>query len=395
MTDEPMAVPPPPPQDPPPAADRRLTRAADDKVLTGLCGGLGRYFGIDPVIFRVAFVVLSLVGGTGIVLYLLGSLLVPDDAGSTPVDRFVHGRARQLALAMLIGVGIVALFGGWDGRHRGDFPVALALIGIGAAVLLSRRNRSGPGPGPVGSPTAEVAPPPPPPPPSGAATAEFTTPVDAPVPAPSRLPKTPKPPKPPKLPKPRSALIPVTCSSLLVLGGVLALLKVTLATGLAIALLFIGGAMVVGAWRGRARGLIPVAALLALGLGAASVMDVPMSGGIGERRYRPASADEIRSTYRLGIGEIVLDLRDVNLAGRDQSILLTDGIGHLEVIVPPDVEVEAIAHAGAGDVRLFETDGDGSHVDRTVVSPGGVGAGRLMVRARVGIGQVEVRRAAA
>src|SRR4051794_14947801 len=62
-TDETMT--PPPPSDPPPSATpppaRRLTRSTDDKVLSGLCGGLGRYFGLDPVIFRVAFVVLALV----------------------------------------------------------------------------------------------------------------------------------------------------------------------------------------------------------------------------------------------------------------------------------------------------------------------------------------------
>lgn len=401
MTDEPMA--PPPPSEPPPPPGRRLTRATDDKVLSGLCGGLGRYFGLDPVIFRVAFVVLSLVGGTGILLYLLGWLLIPDDAGATPIDRYVHGRSRQLALATLIGLGIVLLFGGWDDHRGGDFPIALALVGIGAAVLWSRRNRSGHGPGPLGSPTpsptpsptAEVAPPSPPPPPSAsAASSERTAPMAAPMAAPVP-PVPPASPVPAKAPRPRSALVPVTLSMLAVLGGALALLDVTLATGLAIALLFTGGAMVVGAWRGRARGLIPVAMLLGLGLGVTSVVDVPLTGEIGDRLYRPASVSEIRSSYRLGIGQIVLDLRKVDLAGRDQSVLVTDGIGHVDVIVPAGVEVVAIGHAGAGDVRLFGSDSDGTHIDRRVVSPGIEGGGRLTVRARVGAGQVEVRRAAA
>ena len=50
----------------------RLTRSTDDKVLGGLSGGLGRYFGIDPVVFRIAFVVLTLAGGSGILLYIVG-----------------------------------------------------------------------------------------------------------------------------------------------------------------------------------------------------------------------------------------------------------------------------------------------------------------------------------
>jgi predicted membrane protein len=138
-----------------------------------------------------------------------------------------------------------------------------------------------------------------------------------------------------------------------------------------------------------------VAVILGLGLCAASVVDVPLEGGIGGRVYRPASAAEIRDTYRLGIGEIILDLSHADLAGRTESVLATTGIGHLAVIVPAGVEVEAIGHAGAGDVRLFGVDNDGNQVDRRIVSPGTEGGGHLTVRARVGIGQVEVRRAAA
>ncbi len=379
---------PPPPLDPPPddggqatQAGRRLTRSTDDKVLTGLCGGLGRHFGLDPVIFRVAFVVLSIAGGTGVLLYLLGWLFVPDDQGHAATDRLTNKRSRQLVLGILIGAGILALFDGWDTGWGHDSPVALALIATGAVVLWSRRNKPGPGPdlapAPApGSPTAEVAPPPPPPPPSA---------------KPANAAKAAK----VKAPKPRSALVPVTLSALLMLGGTLALLDVTLATGLAIALLVTGAAMVVGAFRGRARWLIPVAMLLGFGLAVASVIDVPITGEIGTRRYQPAAIGDLRETYRLGIGEIIVDLRAIDLGGGDRSVLVTDGIGHLVVIVPNGPEVVAIGHAGAGDVRLFGRESDGSHVDRRVVSRGQEGGGRLTVRARLGAGQVEVRRAAA
>ena len=76
-----------PQQEPPPpaaataaaGAPRRLTRSSSDRVLGGVAGGLGRYFDIDPIIFRIGFVVLTLAGGAGVLAYLAAWLLVPAD----------------------------------------------------------------------------------------------------------------------------------------------------------------------------------------------------------------------------------------------------------------------------------------------------------------------------
>ena len=56
---------------------RRLTRSSSDKVLGGVAGGLGRYFDIDPIIFRIGFVVLALAGGAGVLAYIAAWLLRP------------------------------------------------------------------------------------------------------------------------------------------------------------------------------------------------------------------------------------------------------------------------------------------------------------------------------
>ena len=66
---------------------RRLTRSSSDKVLGGVAGGLGRYFDIDPIIFRIGFVVLTLAGGAGLLAYGAAWLFVPADpvAGSSPL----------------------------------------------------------------------------------------------------------------------------------------------------------------------------------------------------------------------------------------------------------------------------------------------------------------------
>lgn len=60
---------------------RRLTRSATDRRLSGVCGGLGAYFGVKPVIFRLGFVVFTLVTQIvpGLIIYLLMTLAMPAD----------------------------------------------------------------------------------------------------------------------------------------------------------------------------------------------------------------------------------------------------------------------------------------------------------------------------
>ncbi|MDQ3978410.1 MAG: PspC domain-containing protein [Actinomycetota bacterium] len=393
VDDDAIPAPPPPPPPPPP---RRLTRSSEDKVLTGLCGGLGRALGVDPVVFRIAFVVLALAGGTGVLLYLVGWLLVPDDQGVTEADRMLGERSHNVALLVLAAVAILLVLDRiGDHRGRGDFPLALVLIGIGALVLWSRQNRQD-----GGRPaTPGQVPPTPGGPPADTAT---TPPADTAAPPPpgdraSSVPPAPSPGAPVRPARPPSALVPATLSLLLVLAGVLALLGVSLVTGLAVALLATGIALVIGAWRGRARGLIPVALLLTVALATVSWIDVPLAGGVGDRTYRPVLVEQLRSPYRIGIGELTLDLSQLELDGRRAEVLVTAGIGRVEVLVPTSVQLTLAGHAGVGEVVLLGSHWGGSGIDQQVVQSGlGLeGEGGLSVRARVGIGQVEVRRAAA
>jgi phage shock protein PspC (stress-responsive transcriptional regulator) len=63
-----------------------LTRSHDDKFLGGVAGGLGAYFGVDPVIFRVGFAVSILFSGAGLIAYLVLLAVLPADADDrTPV----------------------------------------------------------------------------------------------------------------------------------------------------------------------------------------------------------------------------------------------------------------------------------------------------------------------
>ena len=58
---------------------RLLTRSSDDKMLAGVAGGLGEYFGVDPVLFRVGFVAATLLSGVGLLAYLALVLFVKTD----------------------------------------------------------------------------------------------------------------------------------------------------------------------------------------------------------------------------------------------------------------------------------------------------------------------------
>jgi phage shock protein PspC (stress-responsive transcriptional regulator) len=58
---------------------KRVTRSATDRKLAGVCGGIGAYFGIDPTIIRIGWVVFCLMGGSGVLAYLLCALIIPEE----------------------------------------------------------------------------------------------------------------------------------------------------------------------------------------------------------------------------------------------------------------------------------------------------------------------------
>lgn len=64
----------------------RLYRAREDRMLAGICGGLGHYFGLDPILIRVLFVVFALVVGGGILAYLILWLLIPLEPEASETD---------------------------------------------------------------------------------------------------------------------------------------------------------------------------------------------------------------------------------------------------------------------------------------------------------------------
>lgn len=97
-------------------AVKRLERSRSDRMLAGVCEGLARYFDLNPAFYRVGFVVLTLLGGAGILIYLAAVLVIPEE-----------GKPDSIAAEALRGR-----------RERPWALLGVALIGVAAAVLLSR-----------------------------------------------------------------------------------------------------------------------------------------------------------------------------------------------------------------------------------------------------------------
>jgi phage shock protein PspC (stress-responsive transcriptional regulator) len=57
--------------------EKKLYRSTDDYMIAGVCGGIAEYFEIDSVLIRIIFIVLSLAGGSGLIIYILMLLLLP------------------------------------------------------------------------------------------------------------------------------------------------------------------------------------------------------------------------------------------------------------------------------------------------------------------------------
>lgn len=65
---------------------RRLSRTREGRMITGVCSGAGAYFGVDPTIVRIVLAVLTvLTSGAGILLYLAGTLIIPEEGKETSI----------------------------------------------------------------------------------------------------------------------------------------------------------------------------------------------------------------------------------------------------------------------------------------------------------------------
>ena len=146
-----------------------------------------------------------------------------------------------------------------------------------------------------------------------------------------------------------------------------------------------------GAFFRPVRWLILPALLLAVSAGGVSAAGVSGDGGVGERHYQPASMSDLRDHYELGIGQLDLDLRDLEFPPGDTPLEVDLGVGDLRIAVPDDVCVASKVEIGAGEARVLGRVNDGvdvSYEERPEAPPS---ASRLLLDAEIGLGAIEVR----
>jgi phage shock protein PspC (stress-responsive transcriptional regulator) len=267
---------------PEPPVSKRLTRSSNDRVIAGVAGGFGRYFGIDSVVIRLILIVLVFAGGAGLILYLAAWLLVPADGQEGDgYDAGALARRTGIALGVLVLTVVAGILGFWGFAAGGGTATAIVVIVVGAV-------------------------------------------------------------------------------------------------------------LVGGAFTGGVRWLILPALALALSAGAVAAADLDIRGGVGERVYRPASAANLRSDYKLGAGHLLLDLRHTNFGPGNHRVHLKLGVGQAEVLVPSNVCVSSTAHVAGGATTVFDRETGGADHDWQDIRRAPAGTPQLTVDADIGFGQLRI-----
>ena len=319
---------------------RKLSRSTTDKYVWGVAGGLGRQFGIDPMLFRVAFMVSVVFGGIGIAAYLaLGAFLARDDGQPA----WISDKSRVTTFAV-IGALVIA---GVSALKPPTFLLGPGLIVVAGFTLLGVGLYRAFG-GQRGEDPARVA-------------ARITL-VGLCLVA--------------------AFAVSVGVGFVAALGGGVAVAVISIVAGLG---------LIAAGLLGGPRWLILPALVLVVPLAVVSAADLDLRGGVGHREYRPTTVADLRPEYRLGMGQIDLDLRNLEMpAGRTQ-LNVRVGFGEARVRVPHGVCVATDAQIGVGAADLPRRVDDGADIN--IEEPVRASARReLVVNARVGVGHLQIDR---
>ena len=191
------------------------------------------------------------------------------------------------------------------------------------------------------------------------------------------------PPRPPKPRKEPSQLTAIVLSALLVVLGSMAVIdaawaSVPAAAYFAIALFIVGAGLVVGTWFGRGRGLILLGTLLAVALPLATAADEladGLDGECGDISFTPQTLADIPPSEEYGGAGVEYDLSGVDFAGASKDLEIDLGIGELQVIVPPNVDVDVDAQVGMGEINLFGEESGGIGLEKSTSDFGADGRG--------------------
>jgi phage shock protein PspC (stress-responsive transcriptional regulator) len=431
---------------PPPEPAPRLQRSPRQKVVAGVCGGLGRYCDVDPVIFRIVLGVLAATGGIGLIFYGFAWLLLPmEGEDENEARRLLSGRVEGASLIALVlalaGCGLLLSM-----LHNGGmlaFAAMLSLTVIGFSVWSQHRRTAPPEeapgtaahtPGSTAHAAGHGAPPEVKAPPTPGSPSWWRDPIvkdgttgpagtgylwgpESAVPEAAELGRSmPTPADPYRAPhRPQGTRGPRSIGGLvfllaLVAGGLgtglsweTRPLGPSLQIGLAAALGVFGLGLLVASVLGRTGFGTVLLAMITAGL-LAGTSAVPDDIGTDwvRKEWRPATVAAVQPRYKLGTGVAELDLSGVTVPeGETLRTRIEVGAGRALVVVPAGVTVKVDAEAGLGDIQFpsdqrKDVDVAPDRRTRQTIGPAADSkpAGTVELGMEVGIGQLEVIRAA-
>ena len=333
------------PQDPLPGPEdvpgaRTLTRSTTDKHVWGIAGGLGRYFGIDPVIFRVAFGAATLVSGLGLIAYIALRLLLPTDTGE---PAWMEGRSRVTTIVVTGVLAVIAL----STLSGPGFFIGPGLFAVAVCSVLALALYRGFGGSVREDPAKAIA---------------------------------------------RATLALLAFVAMLGAATGIGLIA-AIGGGVAVAVIAIaaGIGLVAAGLLGGPRWLILPVVVLVMPLAVVSSADIDLTGGVGERSYQPDTVAELRPEYKLGVGHLDLDLRGMDLPADTTQVNVRLGIGEARLRVPDGTCVVTDAKIGVGAADLPQPAGQGFDVSIDQAGTArAASAGRrlLRVHANIGVGHL-------
>ncbi|MFD7558532.1 MULTISPECIES: PspC domain-containing protein [unclassified Streptomyces] len=416
----------------PPDARPPLRRSRRDKVLAGVCGGLGRYFDLDPVVFRIVLGVLTVTGGVGLIFYGFAWLMLPQEGEEeSEAKKLLTGRVEGTTLAALFAalVGCALFLSMLDNGGLAVFSI-LVILALGGASYWSQRRRAQ---APEAETPAAHSPAPPetqaPPVPGSpswwrdplvkdgttgpvGSTGYLWGPADAEEAEPGggTVPRSPE--KPAPEPARPSGGIGGRIFVLALLAGIVGAASVwrgstlghALEIGLAAALAVFGLGLAVSSVKGRTGfGTVLLGLVTAGLLAGASALPPEIGTDFEQVEWRPASVADVRPVYEAGTGLATLDLSRLDVPkGTTVSVRASLDAGRLKVIVPREVTARTDVSVKLGDIHMpGETSQDvriksGGETQTQTLAPtaGAQAGGTIDLHLHAGVGQVEVARAA-
>jgi signal transduction histidine kinase/phage shock protein PspC (stress-responsive transcriptional regulator) len=127
-----------------PSSPDRLMRSSDDRIIGGVCGGLGAHLGVDPMVVRLAMVVLTLADGVGILVYLVAWLRLPEAPAGVPIPQRVHQPTAERAIAFgMITLGVLLLVRQVGLLLPGGLVWSVAICAAGFSLVWARTSDEG------------------------------------------------------------------------------------------------------------------------------------------------------------------------------------------------------------------------------------------------------------